>query len=93
MNREPILKMEEISKSFPGVQALENVNLMLREREILALVGENGAGKSTLMKILNGVYEKDSGAIYFNNKEVSISDPAVAQNLGISSIDQLYSSK
>jgi ABC-type sugar transport system ATPase subunit len=82
--------MEEISKSFPGVQALKNVNLMLYEREILALVGENGAGKSTLMKILNGVYEKDNGSIYFDNKEVSISDPAVAQNLGISSVYQEF---
>lgn len=90
MDRNPVLKMENISKSFPGVQALDNVDLVLHKREVLALVGENGAGKSTLMKILNGVYGKDNGSIYFDNKEVSISEPAMAQKLGISSVYQEF---
>ncbi len=90
MNKELILRMKGISKAFPGVQALDNVDLDLYKGEILAVVGENGAGKSTLMKILNGVYEKDSGSVYFDREEVNITDPAVAQNLGISSIYQEF---
>ena len=56
-----ILELQNITKSFPGVKALDRVNLQLREGEILGLVGENGAGKSTLMKILSGVYTPDEG--------------------------------
>lgn len=59
----PFLQMEGISKSFPGVKALENINLSLYKGEVLALLGENGAGKSTLMKILTGVYQKDEGKL------------------------------
>jgi len=90
MNKKPILRMKGISKAFPGVQALDNVELELYEGEILAVVGENGAGKSTLMKILNGVYKKDSGHIYFDSKEIDIINPAMAHDLGISSIYQEF---
>ena len=65
MANEPLLRMENISKSFPGVQALDNVNFEVYPGEILGFVGENGAGKSTLIKILAGVYSKDSGTIWF----------------------------
>ncbi|MDK2799458.1 MAG: ribose transport system ATP-binding protein [Clostridiales bacterium] len=87
MNR-PILKMENISKSFPGVKALDHVNLELYTGKVLALLGENGAGKSTLMKILSGVYTKDSGDIYFEGNKIDIHSPKHAQSLGIAIIHQ-----
>lgn len=87
MNR-PILKMENISKSFPGVKALDHVNLELYTGKVLALLGENGAGKSTLMKILSGVYTKDSGDIYFEGNKIDIHSPKYAQSLGIAIIHQ-----
>ena len=60
---EVILTMKGIDKSFPGVHALDHVDLEVRKGEVLALMGENGAGKSTLMKVLTGIYKKDSGTI------------------------------
>lgn len=83
-----ILKMENISKSFPGVKALDNVSLSVYEGEVMALLGENGAGKSTLMKILSGVYEKDQGRILLKDKEVDISSPIVARENKIAIIHQ-----
>lgn len=83
-----ILCMEEISKEFPGVKALDNVTLHVRSGEIHALVGENGAGKSTLMKILSGALPGDSGKIILKDKEVNIDSPRTAQHLGISIIHQ-----
>src|SRR5512135_2330808 len=83
-----ILTMEGISKTFPGVRALDNVQFELRSGEVHALVGENGAGKSTLMKVLAGVYAKDAGHIFFDGKEVEIPNPRAAQHLGISMIHQ-----
>ena len=67
--------MRHISKSFPGVKALDDVGFSVAEGEVRALVGENGAGKSTLMKILNGNYKKDEGQILIDGKEVDITDP------------------
>jgi ribose transport system ATP-binding protein len=83
-----LLKVEGISKGFPGVQALDGVNFELDRGEVLALVGENGAGKSTLMKILSGIYTMDSGRIVIDGDEVDVTDPKVAQRLGISIIHQ-----
>jgi ribose transport system ATP-binding protein len=83
-----LLQLEGISKSFPGVRALDNVQFELQRGEVHALVGENGAGKSTLMKVIAGVYPKDSGRILFNGKEVEIPNPRAAQQLGISMIHQ-----
>lgn len=85
-----ILEMREINKSFPGVRALQNVDFTLCEGEIHALMGENGAGKSTLIKVLTGVYTKDSGKIFMkgHDKEVSIRSPQDAQNVGISTVYQ-----
>lgn len=85
-----ILRMENISKAFPGVQALSNVDLELGAGEVLALVGENGAGKSTLMKILSGAYRKDAGRIFVNGQEVEIRSPYHAQQMGIAIIYQEF---
>jgi ribose transport system ATP-binding protein len=83
-----LLKVSGISKSFPGVKALQDVQFELNRGEVLALVGENGAGKSSLMKILSGIYSKDSGTILFEGNEVEIDSPKTAQGLGISIIHQ-----
>ncbi|MEK5323218.1 sugar ABC transporter ATP-binding protein [Aeribacillus sp. FSL M8-0254] len=83
-----LLRMEGISKSFPGVKALSKVRLDLNYGEVLALVGENGAGKSTLMKILSGVYQKDEGEIYLEGNKVEIPNAKAAQEMGISIIHQ-----
>ncbi|NLB79931.1 MAG: sugar ABC transporter ATP-binding protein, partial [Clostridiaceae bacterium] len=90
MQNDIILSMRNISKSFPGVRALQNVDFTLREGEIHALMGENGAGKSTLVKVLTGVYSKDSGQISIEgiNKDVNVKSPREAQNLGISTVYQ-----
>lgn len=85
---EPLLRVRGISKGFPGVQALEDVNLEVSAGEVLVLVGENGAGKSSLMKILSGIYSKDSGEILLDGKEVDITSPLQAQLLGITIIHQ-----
>jgi ribose transport system ATP-binding protein len=83
-----LVLMEGIEKSFTGVHALSQCRFELRPGEVHALVGENGAGKSTLMKVLSGVYSKDSGRIFYKGKEVEIPNPRYAQNLGISIIHQ-----
>ena len=85
---EPLLEVQGISKSFPGVRALQDVQFRLDAGEVLVLVGENGAGKSTLMKILSGIYQKDAGTIRIDGREVDIAGPAEAQRLGISIIHQ-----
>ena len=85
---EKLLVVEKVSKAFPGVKALTDVDFTLEYGEVHALMGENGAGKSTLMNILSGVIQSDSGHIYLEGKEVSVTDPRVAQNMGISTIHQ-----
>ena len=85
---DPILRVEGISKGFPGVQALQNVHLEVRAGEVLVLVGENGAGKSTLMKILSGIYMRDEGTITFEGEQVELTSPLQAQKLGITIIHQ-----
>jgi simple sugar transport system ATP-binding protein len=83
-----IVVMQGICKSFPGVQALEDVDFTLRKDEIHALMGENGAGKSTLIKILTGVEQPNAGTIGMNGQPVSIRSPQHAQALGISTVYQ-----
>lgn len=83
-----ILKMEGICKSFPGVKALDQVNLKVRPGTVHALMGENGAGKSTLMKCLFGIYKKDAGKVYFDGKEVDIKDTNDALHYGIAMVHQ-----
>ena len=83
-----ILTMKGIDKSFPGVHALDHVDLEIRKGEVLALMGENGAGKSTLMKVLTGIYKKDSGTITYEGKEVEFSNTREAQDAGIVIVHQ-----
>ncbi len=85
---ELIVSMEHISKGFPGVQALDDVHFELRSGEVMALLGENGAGKSTLMKILSGVYTRDSGSMEILGKEHGNLTPKQAQDLGVAMIHQ-----
>jgi ribose transport system ATP-binding protein len=86
-----ILEMRGISKHFPGVQALANVDFQVRAGEIHALVGENGAGKSTLMKILSGAIQGDVGEILIDDQPVSIHSPQDARSLGIGIVYQEFS--
>ena len=83
-----ILTMKGIDKSFPGVHALDHVDLEVRKGEVHALMGENGAGKSTLMKVLTGIYSKDSGTITFEGREVEFTNPREAQDAGIVIVHQ-----
>ncbi len=85
---EVILTMKGIDKSFPGVHALDHVDLEIKKGEVHALMGENGAGKSTLMKVLTGIYSKDSGTITYEGKEVEYSNPKKAQEAGIVIVHQ-----
>ena len=80
--------MKGIDKSFPGVHALDHVDLEVRRGEVLALMGENGAGKSTLMKVLTGIYTKDAGTITYEGKEVTFTNPREAQDAGIVIVHQ-----
>lgn len=88
MTDEYLLHMKAICKSFPGVRALDYVDLEVRPGTVHALMGENGAGKSTLMKILIGLYTEDEGTIVLNGQEVKIPDTATGLSLGISMIHQ-----
>lgn len=96
MSKEVLLRMEKITKAFPGVKALDEVALEVYKGEVLALVGENGAGKTTLMEILNphpaptGFYKQDSGRVFFEGKEINLRSPLEAQKLGISFIHQHF---
>lgn len=85
---EELFRMEGISKSFPGVKALQDVSFSVNKGEVHGLVGENGAGKSTLMKVMSGVYRADEGKIFIENQEVNIDSVAKAQQLGVSIIFQ-----
>lgn len=87
-NNNPLLKMEHISKRFPAVVALDNVNFTLRSGEIHALLGENGAGKSTLIKVLTGVEHKDGGTVWLEGKQTDPRSTYDAQQLGISTVYQ-----
>lgn len=86
----PLLQMKRISKSFPGVLALQDVDLILFKGQVLGLVGENGAGKSTLIKVLGGVYLPDAGSVFINGTDPHIHSPAFAQHAGISIIYQEF---
>jgi ribose transport system ATP-binding protein len=85
---ETLLRVQEVSKGFPGVQALDKVSFELRKGEVHALVGENGAGKSTLMKILSGVYRPDAGTITYKGKEIHFQNSREASAAGIGIIYQ-----
>ena len=87
---EDTLLMKEISKTFPGVKALDNVSFEVLSGEVHSLIGQNGAGKSTLMGILNGITKPDMGEIYINDKKVIIDDPNDAFNLNLSIVHQEF---
>jgi len=84
----PLVSMENISKRYPGVLALDNARFELKSGEVHALVGENGAGKSTLVKILSGIATADSGKIFLDGQEIKLDGPRSAQDKGISIIHQ-----
>ena len=80
--------MKGISKSFPGVKALQNVNLQLKAGEVHALLGENGAGKSTLIKVLGGIYHAEEGEIFIDGQKTEINDVVAARHAGVSIVHQ-----
>jgi inositol transport system ATP-binding protein len=88
MTKEVVLEVRNISKSFPGVKALSDICFSVKKGSVHVLCGENGAGKSTLMKIVNGIYQPDSGEIFIKGEQVRIPSPIRARNLGISMIFQ-----
>jgi ABC-type sugar transport system ATPase subunit len=87
----PVLEMRGISKTFSGVNALENVDFVLYPGEVHALMGENGAGKSTLMKVLSGLYQPSQGEIILKGEQQSFSGPLAAQEAGVAIIHQEFS--
>ena len=86
-----MLRLEGVSKRFPGVKALSGIDLSIRKGEVHALLGENGAGKSTLMKILGGIYQADEGRIFIEGSERSFAGYADAIAAGIGIIFQEFS--
>lgn len=88
MNQDLIIDMNGVYKSFPGVKALDNVDLKVRRGEVHALLGENGAGKSTLIKIISGIYDIDAGKVLFDGKELKNVTPFECTKLGISVVHQ-----
>ena len=85
---EIIIAMKQVSKEFPGVKALQNIDLEICRGEIHGLVGENGAGKSTLIKILGGSYTATSGEVYMDGRKLQMHAPLDAQMAGISVVHQ-----
>ena len=84
----PVLAVRHVTKSFPGVKALDDVSFEIRKGEIVGLIGENGAGKSTLLKILNGVYKSDEGEVLLDGEPVSVKSPRDAFDSGIAMVFQ-----
>jgi simple sugar transport system ATP-binding protein len=84
----PVVRMENISKRFGTIMALEGVDFMVEQQQVMALLGDNGAGKSTLIKILTGVYTPTGGQIYFEGRPVRINTPHEARELGIETVYQ-----
>src|SRR5690606_22562668 len=85
---QPILEMRGIAKTFPGVRALDDVNIALYPGKVTALIGENGAGKSTLVKILTGIYQPDEGEILIDGKPVHFATAQDATDHGVTAIHQ-----
>ncbi|NQT65974.1 MAG: sugar ABC transporter ATP-binding protein [Actinobacteria bacterium] len=88
MENKIVLEVKNLCKYFGGIKAIDNINLKLYEKEIIAIVGDNGAGKSTLIKTISGVYKRTSGEIYINNKLSAINDPKSAKVYGIETVYQ-----
>lgn len=90
MDENIILSVQNVTKCFPGVKALNKVSFDIRRGEIHGVIGENGAGKSTLMKILSGVYSKDEGEIYFDGEKMNVTKPTESLRLGLSIVYQEF---
>ena len=90
-DKELILSIQHVSKSFPGVKALDDVSMDIEKGVVYGIVGETGAGKSTLMKILSGVYTKDEGKVFFDGKEIEHTTPMESLRMGLSIIYQEFS--
>ena len=90
MGEQFAIEMRGVRKTFGSVVANKNVDLTLRQGEILSLLGENGSGKTTLMNMLSGIYKPDSGSIFVNGQEVSIDSPEDAKKLGIGMVHQHF---
>src|SRR5438552_1602088 len=88
MSETPILEVEDVSKQYPGVHALDHVSMSVRPGEVRALLGKNGAGKSTLIKILSGATRQDQGTLKIDGQPVHIHSPADAFAVGISTVYQ-----
>ncbi len=88
MERRPLVRMVNITKTFGGIRAVDDVSVDIYKGEVLAIVGDNGAGKSTLIKVLSGVYPRDKGSIFLDDREVKIRDPRDAKTLGIETVYQ-----
>jgi len=84
----PVLEVRGVSKSFPGVKALDNVSFHINAHEVVGLIGENGAGKTSLLKVLNGIYQPDSGDVFVDGKAVRLSSPRQAFDTGIAMVFQ-----
>src|ERR1043166_2797953 len=88
IDEQPLLEIRGLTKTFPGVRALQGVDFPVRRGEVHALMGENGAGKSTLIKVLTGVYRRDSGEMSLDGKLIDPHSPQDAERLGISTVYQ-----
>lgn len=84
----PVLEIRGVSKSFPGVKALDDVSFAINKGEVVGLIGENGAGKSTLLKVLNGIYRPDEGGIFVDGQPITITSPRQAFDSGIAMVFQ-----
>src|SRR5580704_4462468 len=84
----PVLEIKGVSKSFPGVKALDDVSFSVGKGEVIGLIGENGAGKSSLLKVLNGVYQPDAGQVCIDGKTVKLTSPRDAFDKGIAMVFQ-----
>ena len=84
----PVLEIRHVSKSFPGVKALDDVSFAVNKGEVVGLIGENGAGKSTLLKVLNGIYQPDSGSVLVDGRELKVHSPRQAFDSGIAMVFQ-----
>jgi len=88
MEKETVLEVKGLSKHFGGIKAVDELDLKLHKKEIIAIVGDNGAGKSTLIKMISGVYKKDKGEIYINGEKADIQNTIDARNYGIETVYQ-----
>ncbi|HXT09686.1 MAG TPA: sugar ABC transporter ATP-binding protein [Roseiarcus sp.] len=84
----PVLEIKGVSKSFPGVKALDDVSFSVQKGEVIGLIGENGAGKSSLLKVLNGIYQPDAGSVYVDGNPVKLTSPRDAFDKGIAMVFQ-----